>query len=46
MFMQVGCLVPLSEYESREVHALALGCAAVFVALFVVNYLDYISKVQ
>ena len=46
MFVQVGCLVPLKDFETREVHALALGCAAVFVALFVVNYLDYISKVQ
>jgi len=46
MFVQVGCLVPEEDLASRIEKGLVLGCAAVFIALFVVNYLDYIKKVQ
>ena len=27
-------------------YALALGCIGIFLALFIVNYLDYIKKIQ
>ena len=30
----------------RQKDSLFLGCVAVFVALFVLNYIDYIKKVQ
>lgn len=46
MFVQVGCLIPEEDMASRIESGLVLGCAAVFIALFVVNYLDYIKKVQ
>ena len=46
MFLQVGCLIPAADLESRMERGLALGCAAVFIGLFDVNYLDYIKKVQ
>ena len=46
MFVQVGCLIPPADMEGRIERGLVLGCAAVFIALFVVNYLDYIKKTQ
>ena len=46
MFVQIACEIPVDDIESRQVAALALGCMAIFVALFVVNYLDYIKKMQ
>jgi hypothetical protein len=46
MFLQVGCLIPEADLAGRIERGLVLGCAAVFIALFVVNYLDYIKKVQ
>lgn len=46
MFIQVGCIIPQEELVARQERGLVLGCAAVFIALFVVNYLDYIKKVQ
>lgn len=46
MFIQVGCSLPLADLVQRQERGLVLGCAAVFIALFVVNYLDYIKKVQ
>ena len=46
MFIQVGCSLPLVDLVQRQERGLVLGCAAVFIALFVVNYLDYIKKVQ
>ena len=44
--MQVGCTLPEDDLIFRQERGLILGCAAVFIALFVVNYLDYIKKVQ
>ena len=46
MFVQVGCLIPAEEVATRVEKGLVLGCAAVFIALFMVNYLDYIKKTQ
>lgn len=46
MFIQYGCTLPDEEIGSRKKHALLLGSTAVFVALFVVNYIDCIKKVQ
>ena len=46
MFVQVGCLIPEGDVMNRVERGLVLGCAAVFIALFVVNYLDYIKKTQ
>lgn len=46
MFIQVGCLIPEAAIEGRVENGLVLGCAAVFIALLVVNFLDYIKKVQ
>jgi hypothetical protein len=46
MFVQVGCLIPADQVDGRVERGLVLGCAVVFIALFVVNYLDYIKKTQ
>lgn len=46
MFVQVGCLFTEEDLTDRVERGLVLGCASVFIALFVVNYLDYIKKVQ
>lgn len=46
MFIQVGCTLSNNELVDRKSRALVLGCAAVFIALFVINYLDYIKKSQ
>jgi len=46
LFVQVACMLPSEELVHRKKFALLLGCAAVFIALFVINYLDYIKKVQ
>lgn len=46
IFVQVGCLIPEDLVSDRVERGLVLGSAAVFIALFVVNYLDYIKKTQ
>lgn len=46
LFLQTGCLIPTDLVEERVERGLVLGCAAVFIALFIVNYLDYIKKSQ
>ena len=38
--------MPADDVVLRQVNALALGCMAIFVALFMVIYLDYIKKIQ
>mmetsp|Transcript_10851 Transcript_10851/g.14604 ORF Transcript_10851/g.14604 Transcript_10851/m.14604 type:complete len:316 (+) Transcript_10851:248-1195(+) len=45
MFVQVGCLMPDQELVVRKSSALILGSAGVFIALFVINYNDYMRKV-
>ena len=36
-----------TDYQvDRKEQGLAVGCAAVFIALFVINYIDYIKKTQ
>ena len=44
VFIQVGCMVPDFDLATRKELALGIGCSAVFVALFVINYLDYIKQ--
>lgn len=39
-------MIPADQVDGRVERGLVLGCAAVFIALFVVNYLDYIKKTQ
>ena len=46
MFIQVGCLVPADAITGREVKGLVLACCAVFVSLFIINFLDYVKKIQ
>ena len=46
MFLQIGCEIPPDMVVRRQVDALGLGCMAIFVALFMVIYLDYIKKIQ
>lgn len=45
LFVQVGCMLPADKIPDRQIQGLALACAAVFVALFVLNFVDYIKKV-
>ena len=44
--MQLACVIDREEKLTRQEQGLFIGCAAVFIALFVVNYLDYIKKSQ
>ena len=46
MFLQVGCLLPDEQVAKRRKSGLFLGSIGVFIALFVINYLDYIKKVS
>lgn len=46
MFIQVGCKMPNETLVKHELNGLMLGCVAVFIALFCINYLDYIKKTQ
>ena len=44
--MQVGCVLPENEIGEREVEGLLIASIAVFLALFMINYLDYVRKMQ
>lgn len=44
--MQVACLLTNETLSTREIKGLSLACAAVFISLFVINFLDYVKKVQ
>jgi len=46
IFLQVACMVDDSLMITREEQGLLIGCAAVFIALFVINYVDFIKKTQ
>jgi hypothetical protein len=46
IFVQVGCTLASEGVADRQIQGLALGCAAVFIALFVLNFVDYIKQVQ
>jgi hypothetical protein len=46
MFVQVACVIPPEDLFTRETKGLALACLSVFVSLFVINYLDYVKKLQ
>jgi len=46
MFIQIACSMDEAEIYERKVNGLMGGAGAVFVALFIVLYLDYINKVQ
>lgn len=46
IFMQVACEVDQDSLIKREEQGLLIGCAAVFIALFTINYVDYIKKTQ
>lgn len=46
MYMQVGCLMENEQLGNRIKHALVLGSAGVFIALFVINWNDFMRKVS
>ena len=46
IFLQVACMVDNDYLIVREEQGLLIGCCAVFIALFVINYVDYIKKTQ
>ena len=46
IFVQVGCVLPAYEIKNRKEEGLLIGCLAVFLALFIINYFDYIRKNQ
>ena len=46
MFIQIGCVIPQAQVVDRRVYGLAVGCFCVFLALFSINFLDYIAKDQ
>lgn len=45
LFAQAACTIPSDDLASRKECALALGCVGVFLALFVLNYFDYMKQV-
>ena len=42
--MQVGCMLPIDGIKARQKFGLVLGCVGAFIALFVLNYIDFITK--
>lgn len=44
MFIQVGCTMPDEQLASRRKHALVLGSVGAFIALFAINYIDFVKK--
>jgi len=44
IFIQVGCIMSEADLVYKRELALIFGCAAVFISLFVINYLDFIGK--
>ena len=46
IFVQVGCVLPEDVIVQRQEEGLLIACAAVFLALFIINYFDYIRKNQ
>ena len=46
IFLQVGCMIEKEAFLTRKEKGLLVGCSAVFLALFVINYIDYIKKTQ
>lgn len=46
IFIQVGCVIPANELHERHIEGLVIACVAVFLALFIINYFDYIKKQQ
>ena len=46
MFIQVGCVLASDELQDRRVTGLAYACMVVFMSLAIINYFDYIKKIQ
>ena len=44
IFVQAGCILPPKEVEERRIEGLLIACVAVFIALFIINYFDFIRK--
>ena len=44
LFVQVGCMLPNSTLVSQKKFGLLMGCTGVFIALFVVNFIDYMDE--
>jgi len=42
LLIKVGCMLPEDDLQTRKELELAFGCFAVFVTLFVINYLDFV----
>jgi hypothetical protein len=42
----MACSVPEAQQNNRQIEGLYIGCIAVFVALFFVVFVDYISSVM
>lgn len=41
----MGCQIADELLLTRQEKGLFIGCVAVFVALFLINYIDYIAKI-
>lgn len=42
----MGCVLPQEEIVERQEQGLLIACLAVFIALFIINYFDYMGKMQ
>ena len=46
VFVQVGCMMNQDALHKRKIAALVFGCLGVFIALFFINYNDYMRKLS
>lgn len=46
MFIQLACIIDHESYGNAQEVGLIICCLAVFVAMFVINYIDYVQKLE
>ena len=46
MFVQIGCVINNEQIHKRQLSGLFYACLVVFMCLSILNYLDYIKKIQ
>ena len=44
--MQLGCVLPEKEVGERQIEGLLIASISVFLTLFMINFLDYVRKMQ
>jgi len=44
-FLQIPCMIPEEDQQTRQVKGLFIGCMGVFISLFFVSYIDYLKSI-